>query len=166
MSNWKQRIGPRLAARLALVMFCLAFIAGTAHAQAKHVEWVVGYGAGGGSDIVTRTVEGKKIKVIGAASAKRLTLLPEVPTFAEQGLKGFEGYAWQGLVVPTGTPPEIIVTFSKALQDALPPTPVKARAQAPEVEPMPDTGAQMASFVRAEREKWGAVINQVGVKLD
>ncbi|MFD0667113.1 Bug family tripartite tricarboxylate transporter substrate binding protein [Ramlibacter sp. MAHUQ-53] len=111
-------------------------------------------------------IEGKKVKVIGVASAKRLNLLPEVPTLNEQGLKGFEGYAWQGLVVPTGTPADAAAGFAKALQDALASTPVKARMQALGVEPMPGTPADMASFSRTEREKWGGVITKVGVKLD
>ncbi len=109
---------------------------------------------------------GKKVKVIGVASAKRLDLLPEVPTFAEQGLKNFEGYAWQGLVVPTGTPPEATAAFADALQQALAATPVRARLQALGVEPMPGTPEQMARFAAAEREKWGAVIQRAGVRLD
>ncbi len=111
-------------------------------------------------------IEGKKVKVIGIASAKRLGLTPEVPTIAEQGIKGFEGYAWQGLVVPTGTPADATATFAKALQESLASTPVKARMHALGVEIMPGTPAEMASFTRAEREKWGKVITKVGVKLD
>ncbi len=111
-------------------------------------------------------IEGKKVKVVGVASAKRLNLLPEVPTLDEQGLKGFEGYAWQGLVVPTGTPADATAGFAKALQDALASTPVKARMQALGVETMPGTPAQMAEFSRTERAKWGEVITKTGVKLD
>lgn len=111
-------------------------------------------------------IEGKKVKVIGIASSKRLALTPDVPTIAEQGVKGFEGYAWQGLVVPTGTSAEATATFAKALQESLASTPVKARMQALGVETMPGTPAEMASFSRSEREKWGKVITKVGVKLD
>lgn len=111
-------------------------------------------------------LEGKKVKVIGVASAKRLDLMPEVPTIAEQGLRGFEGYAWQGLVVPAATPADATAGFAKALQEALTSTPVKARMQALGVEIMPGTPAQMASFALAERAKWGDVITKVGVKLD
>ncbi|MDD2545679.1 MAG: tripartite tricarboxylate transporter substrate binding protein [Burkholderiaceae bacterium] len=111
-------------------------------------------------------LNGKKVKAIGVASAQRVATMPEVPTLSEQGLKGFEGYAWQGLVVPTGTPAEATAKFSSALQAALNATPVKARLQALGVEPLPGTPAQMAVFSRAEREKWGKVITQVGVKLD
>lgn len=111
-------------------------------------------------------IEGRKVKVIGVASGKRHVLLPEVPTIGEQGLKGFEGYAWQGLVVPAGTPAEATASFAKALQDALASTSVKARMQSLGVETLAGTPADMAAFTRAERDKWGAVITKVGVKLD
>ncbi|RUP30365.1 MAG: tripartite tricarboxylate transporter substrate binding protein [Curvibacter sp.] len=111
-------------------------------------------------------LNGGKLKAIGVASPQRVTTMPEVPTLNEQGLKGFEGYAWQGLVVPTGTPSEVVNNLSKALQAALNATAVKARLQALGVEPLPGTPAQMASYAKAEREKWGRVIKQVGVKLD
>lgn len=111
-------------------------------------------------------LNGGKLKAIGVASPQRVASMPEVPTLHEQGLKDFEGYAWQGLVVPTGTPPEVVSSLSKALQTALNSTTVKARLQALGVEPLPGTPAQMASYAKAEREKWGRVIKQVGVKLD
>jgi len=111
-------------------------------------------------------LNGGKLKAIGVASPQRVSTMPDVPTLNEQGLKGFEGYAWQGLVVPTGTPPEVVSSLSKALQTALNSTTVKARLQALGVEPLPGTPAQMASYAKTEREKWGRVIKQVGVKLD
>ena len=107
-----------------------------------------------------------KLKAIGVASAQRLPTLPHVPTLIEQGLTGFEAYAWQGLVVPAGTPPEVVGTLSKALQSALDSTPVKARLQVLGVEPTPGTPAQMASYARAERDRWGQVIRNTGIKLD
>lgn len=95
-----------------------------------------------------------------------MATLADVPTIMEQSLKGFEGYAWQGLVDPTGTPPEAATPFAKALQTALGDTRTKARLQALGVEPMPGTTSDMARFARDEKEKWGRVIAQAGVKLD
>ncbi len=109
---------------------------------------------------------GNKVRAIGVASPQRVATMPDVPTISEQGLQGFEGFAWQGLVVPTGAPADVVASFSKALQTALADTRTKARLQALGVEPMPGTAAQMGSFARTEREKWGRVITKVGVKLD
>ncbi|MFC7459906.1 Bug family tripartite tricarboxylate transporter substrate binding protein [Hydrogenophaga defluvii] len=111
-------------------------------------------------------IHGKKLKAIAVASPARLSTMPDVPTAHEQGLKGFEGYAWQGLVVPTGTPPEATAKFAHALQQALGQTVVKARLQAMGLETLPGTPEHMASYARAERDKWGAVITKIGVKLD
>jgi len=111
-------------------------------------------------------LNGKKVRAIGVASLQRTAGMPEVPTLHEQGLKNFEGYAWQGLVVPSGTPADATTRLAKALQSALAATPVKARLQALGVEALPGTPTQMASFARSEREKWGRVITQVGAKLD
>lgn len=111
-------------------------------------------------------LNGKKVKAIGVASPQRVQTMPDAPTLHEQGMKGFEGYAWQGLVVPTGTPTDVTAKFSSALQTALNSTPVKARLQALGVEPMPGTAEQMATFSRKERDKWGGIITKIGVKLD
>ncbi|HSV37079.1 MAG TPA: tripartite tricarboxylate transporter substrate binding protein [Ramlibacter sp.] len=107
-----------------------------------------------------------KVKALGVASLQRLKTLPEIPTLAEQGLKGFEAFAWQGLAVPAATPPAVVERLSKALQAALDATPVKARFQALGIEPMPGTPAQMAAFAKAERERWGKLIRDNGIRLD
>ena len=107
-----------------------------------------------------------KLRAIGVASAQRLPTMKDIPTLSEQGLAGFEAYAWQGLVVPAGTPGEVVGTLNKALVAALESTPVKARLQVLGVEPTPGTPAQMASYARSERDKWGRVIRDTGVKLD
>lgn len=111
-------------------------------------------------------INGHKVKALAVASPKRLTAMPDIPTVQEQGFKGFEAYAWQGLVVPNGTAPETVTKVASALQAALGQTAVKARLQAMGVETMPGTPVQMSTFVKAEREKWGALITKIGVKLD
>lgn len=107
-----------------------------------------------------------KLRAIGVASPERLKTMPEVPTLAEQGLKDFVAYAWQGLVVPAGTPAETVAKLSKALQAALDATPVKARFQTLALEAMPGTPQQMSDYTRAERQRWGKVVQAAGIKLD
>ena len=107
-----------------------------------------------------------KVKAIGVASARRIATLPDVPTLAEQGLTGFEAYAWQGLSVPAGTPAETVVKLNKALVDALNSTTVKARFLALGVEGLPGTPAQMASYVKTERERWGRLIRDNNIRAD
>lgn len=115
---------------------------------------------------VQQYVTSGKLRAVGVASPSRLPSLPNVPTLNEQGLTGFTAYAWQGLVVPTGTSPETVTKFSKALQSALASTPVKARFQALAIESMPGTPQEMAMYVKAERERWGKLIQANGIKAE
>ena len=118
------------------------------------------------SAAVQQYIASGKLRAIGVASPKRLAVMPEVPTLAEQGLTGFVAYAWQGLVVPRATPPQTVAALSKALQAALASTMVKARFQTLALEPLPGTPEQMAEYARAERERWGKLIRDNGIKLD
>ena len=111
-------------------------------------------------------INGGRLRAVGIASPKRVKNFETIPTLDEQGLKGFEAYAWQGLAAPTGTPPEVIAKLNKALVDALNSTPVKARFQVLGLEPTPSTPAQMATYAKSEREKWADVIRSSGIKLD
>ena len=107
-----------------------------------------------------------KLRPIGVASPRRVAAFDTVPTLAEQGLKGFEAYAWQGLVVPAATPPETIAILNKALLAALDTTAVKARFHTLGLEAIPGTPAQMAAYARSERDKWGQVIRAGNIRLD
>lgn len=118
------------------------------------------------SAAVTPAITAGKLRAIGVATPARLTTMPEVPTLAEQGLAGFEAYAWQGLVVPAGTSPEVTAKLANSLQEALESTPVKARFQALALESMPGTPQQMATYVAAERERWGKLIKANNIRLD
>lgn len=103
-------------------------------------------------------IQSGKLRAIGVASPQRLIQFDTIPTLAEQGLKGFEAYAWQGLVVPAATPADVVAALNKALVAALNTTTVKARFQTLGLEATPSTPEQMAAYAKAEREKWGRVI--------
>lgn len=107
-----------------------------------------------------------RLKPIAVASRTRMPTLPDVPTLQEQGVKDFEAYAWQGVAVPHGTPQPVVDRLNKALVSALNATPVKARFQTLGTEPLPGTAAEMARFARSERDRWGPLIQQLGLKAD
>lgn len=115
---------------------------------------------------VQQYVAAGKLRAIGVASPKRLPTMSDVPTLAEQGLTGFEAYAWQGLVVPAGAPREVVTRLNQALVAALNSTLVKARFQTLALEALPGTPEQMAQYARAERERWGQLIRASNIKLD
>jgi tripartite-type tricarboxylate transporter receptor subunit TctC len=107
-----------------------------------------------------------RLRAIGVASAERLKNFPDVPTLIEQGVKGYEAYAWQGLVVPSSTPKETVAQLHKALQAALDTTLVKARFHTLSLEALPGTPEQMTAYVTAERERWGKLIRENGFKIE
>jgi tripartite-type tricarboxylate transporter receptor subunit TctC len=115
---------------------------------------------------VQQYVASGKLRALGVASPERLKTLPDVPTLAEQGLAGFEAYAWQGLVVPAATPADTVAKFSQALQAALASVPVKARFETLGLEALPGTPEQMAAYAKAERARWGTLIRANNIKLD
>lgn len=107
-----------------------------------------------------------KLRAIGIANPKRVKNFDSIPTLTEQGLKGFEAYAWQGLVAPAGTPADVIASLNKALLAAMDTTEVKARLQVLGLEATPSTPAAMADYAAKERAKWGQVIKASGIKAD
>ncbi|PQA83145.1 ABC transporter substrate-binding protein [Limnohabitans sp. TS-CS-82] len=107
-----------------------------------------------------------KLRPIGIASAKRVKNFENIPTLAEQGLKNFEAYAWQGLLAPAGTPEEVIQTLNKALMNAMNNTQVKAKLQVLGLEATPSTPQAMADYAAKERAKWGPIIKATGIKAD
>jgi tripartite-type tricarboxylate transporter receptor subunit TctC len=111
-------------------------------------------------------IQSGKLRALAVGTAQRMKTLPDVPTLQEQGVAGFEAFAWQGLSVPASASPANVARLSKALQGALETTMVKARFQALGVEAMPGTPEQMNRFAKAERERWGALITELQLKLD
>mgnify|MGYP000146114712 CR=1 FL=1 len=107
-----------------------------------------------------------KLRPIGIASAKRVKNFENIPTLAEQGLKNFEAYAWQGLLAPAGTPEEVIHTLNKALMNAMNTTQIKAKLQVLGLEATPSTPQAMAEYAAKERAKWGPIIKANNIKAD
>jgi tripartite-type tricarboxylate transporter receptor subunit TctC len=111
-------------------------------------------------------IKAGKLKAIGVASLKRIPNFETIPTLDEQGLKGFEAYAWQGMVAPARTPAAHIEILNKALVKAIATDAVKERFQTLGLEAIPGNPQEMGAYARTEREKWGKVIKTKGIKLD
>lgn len=107
-----------------------------------------------------------KLVAIGIANLKRVKNFEEIPTLQEQGMKGFEAYAWQGVVAPAGTPKDVVDKLNKTLLEALDTTAVKARFQTLGLELTPSSPAQMDKYAADERAKWAKVIKAANIQLD
>jgi tripartite-type tricarboxylate transporter receptor subunit TctC len=105
-----------------------------------------------------------QIKALGVSTARRASSLPNVPTFAEAGIPGYEAIGWFGAVAPAGTPPGIIAKLNEAIVGALSDPTIKDRFVAVGAEPAPTSPQQFAAFIRSEIDKWSAVIAKSGAK--
>jgi tripartite-type tricarboxylate transporter receptor subunit TctC len=113
--------------------------------------------------IATPLVKQGKVRCLGVTSEGRTPLLPEVPTIAEQGLKGFSSYNWNGLLAPAATPKAVITRIHEVISKALKSTEARDYfvGQGHELGGLgPD---EYAAFIRAETEKWGAVAKKAGI---
>ena len=111
-------------------------------------------------------VQSGKLKVLGVSRATRVPLLPDTPTIAEQGLKGFESGTWQGMLLPAGTPPAVLARLSAELTRIIRSPEVRARLTAQGAEVYTMSPAEFTQFYVKERDKWAAVVKRSGVKLD
>jgi tripartite-type tricarboxylate transporter receptor subunit TctC len=107
-----------------------------------------------------------RLRVLGAASAERNRLLPEVPTFGELGYPKVAVSLWYGLLAPAGTPKPVVEKLNREAARALTSPDVRDKLQAQGAEPMPGTPEAFASFMQEEMAKWAPVVQQAGVKLD
>ena len=111
-------------------------------------------------------VQSGKLKVLGVSRATRVPLLPDTPTIAEQGIKGFESGTWQGLLAPAGTPPAVMARLSAELTRIIRSPEVRSRLTAQGAEVYTMSPAEFGSFFERERAKWAAVVKAGGIKLD
>ncbi|RTZ38882.1 tripartite tricarboxylate transporter substrate binding protein [Candidimonas sp. SYP-B2681] len=107
-----------------------------------------------------------RLRAIGVASPKRVKNFDTIPTLDEQGLKGFEAYAWQGLVAPAGTPVAAIDKLNKAMLAAMETPEVKEKLTTLGLEAIPSTPEEMTKFAADERIKWSKVIKASGISAD
>jgi len=107
-----------------------------------------------------------RMRGLAVTSLKRSVLLPELPTFNESGLTGFEASAWQGIVVPTGTPPEIIARLNTEANRALQNAEVRAKLAAQGADALGGTPAEYAAYIRSEMPRWARAIKDSGAKAE
>ncbi|WP_157603955.1 tripartite tricarboxylate transporter substrate binding protein [Rhizobacter sp. Root1221] len=106
-----------------------------------------------------------RIRALAVTSGKRAKALPDVPTLAESGLRGFDVSSWQAFFAPAGTPQPIITRLHEELAKMAGQTATAARLQAMGVEYAPMTPAQLGAFQKAEIVKWEKVAKDAKLEL-
>lgn len=115
----------------------------------------------------TPLVQAGKIKMLAIAGPKRVAQLPNVPTLAEGGLPDFESRIWYGLMAPAGTPAEAINRIAEtAARFVKSPAFAEKFAAIASLEAVGSTPAEFAAFLKADREKYGRIIQAANLQLD
>ena len=111
-------------------------------------------------------IQSGRLKALAVTSAERSPSVPDLPTIAESGVPGFDATSWFGLVVPAGTPDEIVTRLNKEVvaTSKSPETQKQFLAQGAQASDM--SPAQFAEFIEKERAKWEKVVEASGAKVD
>jgi tripartite-type tricarboxylate transporter receptor subunit TctC len=111
-------------------------------------------------------VKSGKLRIIGVGSAKRISVVPDVPTIAEQGYPGFETTQWYGLNAPGKTPPGIIKRLADEAAKAAKQPLVAERFAVDSAEAVGSTPQEYAEFIAKEQARWGEVVRKAGIKAN
>jgi tripartite-type tricarboxylate transporter receptor subunit TctC len=107
-----------------------------------------------------------KMKALGVTAERRLAVLPDVPTFEEQGIAEMRILAWQGVVVPAGTPDAVVRRLNAALVSAMNDPEVRAGYTDHGSEVGADSPESFAAYIRAEYKRWGDLIRDANIKVE
>jgi tripartite-type tricarboxylate transporter receptor subunit TctC len=114
-------------------------------------------------------IKAEKVKLFGVTAANRIAALPNAPTLAEQGMKGFEVTVWHGMYAPKGTPKDVVMKLNAALNTALKDPEVLKRANelAAQISPADKlTPEGHKAWLVSETDRWGKVIKAAGQYAD
>ena len=116
--------------------------------------------------IVGPHIQSGKLRPIAVTSAKRLDSLPDVPTIAEAGQKGFDMGSWQAVFAPAGTPKPIVDRLHAEIMKAIATPDIQARLKSFGMVPSSMTPTELADYQKAEVAKWERVIKSAGIKAE
>jgi tripartite-type tricarboxylate transporter receptor subunit TctC len=105
-----------------------------------------------------------KLRALGVSTAKRLPMLPDVPTISEAGVKGYDMGYWFAAYVPAGTPQPVVQRLNELLANGVKSAAAKAFFETSGGEPFPTTPEALAAFQVEEAKKWGRVIKAAGIE--
>lgn len=107
-----------------------------------------------------------KVHALAVTSARRSSLVPDVPTVDEAGVPGYSAATWYGISAPAGTPRAVIDRLNSDFRKILIEPEIKAQLLAQTIEASPSTPEEFGDFIRADIAKWQAVVKASGAKID
>jgi tripartite-type tricarboxylate transporter receptor subunit TctC len=111
-------------------------------------------------------IQSGRLRVLGVTTAKRSPTLPQVPTIAEAGVRGYESNNWVGVFAPVATPVDIVTKLNNEIMRIQDTLEMRSRLETLGAEFAPNTPEQFGAFQRAEIAKWAKVIKESGARID
>src|SRR5688572_105786 len=111
-------------------------------------------------------IQSGRLRGLAISTPKRLAQLPDVPTFEEAGIKGFDVTNWYGVQAPAGTPREIVLKLNADINKAMQVPEVRARLEAVGTQLNEQSAAQFDAFMKAEVAKYAKLIKDAGIKIE
>ncbi|HME28723.1 MAG TPA: tripartite tricarboxylate transporter substrate binding protein [Pseudolabrys sp.] len=111
-------------------------------------------------------IQAGKLRAIAVTSKKRYLLLPDVPTFDESGMPGFEAVLRYGLLAPAGTSKEIVDRLSEELRKLVDTAEVQKQIHNEGGDPLTSTAAEYAADIDKEEKKWSGLVKKLGLKIE
>lgn len=115
---------------------------------------------------VMTQVKTGQLHAIAVGSAKRVPSLPDIPTISESGVPGYEAYSWVGMLAPAKTPKDIVSKLNHEIVEILKQKDVAEKLTQQGALPVGDTPEQFGAYIKAEIDKWGAVVRSANIKAD
>jgi tripartite-type tricarboxylate transporter receptor subunit TctC len=110
-------------------------------------------------------IKAGKLKGLGIAADKRAAVVPDVPTYAEQGFPGFTAASWVGVFAPAKTDPKIVATLNAAINETIKSPEVQKRLTGIGFDPIVGTPAQADAMFKSEVAKWGKMVKTLGLSI-
>ena len=111
-------------------------------------------------------IKGGKLRPLAVTSAKRISLLPDVPAVAEFGYKDFDVTTWYGLLVPVGTPANVVTLFNTEINKLLANPEMQAAIKAQGAEPLAMSSEQFGKLIKTEYVQWKDIVAASGAKIE
>jgi len=109
-------------------------------------------------------IKSGRLRALGVATSKRLSLFPDLPTIAEAGVKGYEATQWYGVLAPANTPTPVVAKLHAAIVKALQGADVKERLASEAGEPVGNSPEEFHAFIQKEIARWAPVIKASGAR--
>jgi tripartite-type tricarboxylate transporter receptor subunit TctC len=115
------------------------------------------------NDTAVPHVKAEKLRALAVTGGKRWPQLPDVPTFAELGIQGYETYNWFGILAPRGTPGAVIARLNRELVVVMLEPEVQEWMRSRGAEPVTGSPEEFAAYIRRDLAKWARVVKERGI---